>query len=61
MNIEENEVKQEVYVYINLAIDNLKKAMNVIECDERFNDGQSEIINKTYENIQIQILKLKNI
>ncbi|MFT9493400.1 hypothetical protein [Anaerosolibacter sp.] len=61
MNIEENECKQGVYEYIQLAIDNLEKAMNVIECDERFNDGQSEKINEMYDKIRVQILKIKSI
>ena len=61
MNIVENECKQGMYVYINLAIDNLKKAMNVLECDERFNDGQSEKLNETYDKIRVQILKIKSI
>jgi hypothetical protein len=61
MNNEENKVKQEIDGYIDLVIDSLEKAMNVIECDERFNDGQSENLNKVYDKIRVQIIKLKSI
>lgn len=50
MTIEEAH-KQEMFEYIKSAIDYLEMATNVVECDDRFNDGQSDGLNKIYVNI----------
>lgn len=50
MTIEEAH-KQEMFEYIKSAIHYLEMATNVVECDDGFNDGQSDELNKIYCNI----------
>lgn len=47
----ENAHKQEMCEYVKSAIYYLELAMNVIECDDKFNDGQSEKLNKIYDKV----------
>ena len=53
--------KQEMLEYIKSAIHLLEKALNVVECDENFNNGQSYKLNKIYEKTTKKIKELENI
>lgn len=48
MTIEEAHM-QEMTEYIKSAVEYLEMAMNVVECDDDFNKGQSEKLNKIYD------------
>lgn len=48
MTIEEAH-KQEMLEYIKSAIDYLEMALNVVECDDKFNNGQSQELSKVYD------------
>ena len=58
MNIEDAH-EQEMIEYIKSAIHYLGLAMNAVECDDKFNDGQSEKLNKIYDKASkaIEILE----
>lgn len=58
MTIEEAH-KEEMIHYIEQAIERLELAMNVIECDEKFSNGQSQVLNGIYDkaNEVVEILK----
>lgn len=60
MNSEETH-KQEMIEYIKSAIYYLEMATNVLEYDDRFNDGQSKVLNKIYDKGTEAIKILKNI
>jgi len=42
--------KQEMIAYIKNAVEYIEMAMNVVECDDEFNDGQSELLNAIYKD-----------
>lgn len=48
MTIEEAH-KQEMLEYIETAISYLGMALNVIECDDNFNEGQSKKLDRIYD------------
>jgi len=47
--------------YVEQSIESLESAMNVLECDDNFNNGQSNILNDMYEKIINSVELLKNI
>ena len=60
MTIEEAH-KQEMTEYIKSAIEYLEMAMNVVECDDKFNNGQSKELNIIYDKANNSIKSLENI
>lgn len=60
MTIEEA-LKQEMLEYIKSAIDYLEMALNVVECDDKFNNGQSQELNKIYDKTAETLKTLKDI
>lgn len=56
MGIEEAH-EQEMCEYIKSAIHYLELATNVLECDDKFNDGQSEKLNRIYDK-SIEAIKI---
>jgi hypothetical protein len=53
--------KNEMYEYIKSAIHYLELAQNVVECDDKFNDGQSEELNEIYDKVAEAIKLIENI
>lgn len=53
--------RKEMLEYIKSSIYYLEMAMNVVECDDNFNDGQSEKLNKMYDKTSEVIKTLENI
>jgi len=43
--------KEEMVHYIEQSIERLELAMNVVECDDSFNNGQSEMLNEIYDKL----------
>lgn len=60
MNIEEAH-KQEMHEWIKQAVEYLEMAMNVVECDNNFNEGQSETLDKIYHVTAKAIKSLESI
>lgn len=60
MKIEEAH-RQEMIAYINSAKDYLGMAQNVVECDDKFNDGQSKMLNEMYDSISKSLKELEKI
>jgi hypothetical protein len=60
MTIEEAH-KQEMSEYIKSAIEYLEMALNVVECDDKFNDGQSEKLNQIYDKVSSTVKTLESI
>ena len=53
--------KEKMLHYVEQSIESLESAMNVLECDDNFNNGQSNILNDMYEKIINSVELLKNI
>lgn len=60
MTIEEAH-RQEMIIYINSAKDYLRMAQNVVECDDKFNDGQSKMLDEMYDSISKSLKELEKI
>lgn len=57
----EDAYKKEMNEYIKSAIEYLEMALNVVECDDKFNDGQSEELNQIYDKVSNTIKSLEDI
>ena len=60
MTIEEAH-RLEMLEYAKSAIYYLELALNVIECDDRFNNGQSEMLNNIYDKSSKVIKELESL
>jgi hypothetical protein len=53
--------EQEMISLIDLSIDYLEQAMNVVESDNNYNKGQSQRLNKIYDIALEAMRKLRSI
>lgn len=56
-----NEVINNIKMYVGNAIENLEYGMNVVECNNDFNDSQNEEIGCIYKKISSAIKILESI
>lgn len=55
------EYKKQMNDYIKNSIDSLEHAMNIVECDDTLNDGQSEEAHKIYKKLSKVVKELEDI
>lgn len=60
MTIEEAH-KQEMLEYIKSAINFLEMALNVVECDDKYNNSQSAELSRTYDKVADAVKTLESI
>lgn len=51
MNIKEEKVKVQMLSYITGATKQIEYAMNIVEADDNFNNGQNNELNELYKKI----------
>lgn len=56
-----NEVINNIKSYVDSAIENLEYGMNIVECNNNFNDAQNEEIDNIYKKLSSTIKILENI
>lgn len=56
-----NEVINNIKSYVDSAIENLEYGMNIVECNNNFNDAQNEEIDNIYQKLSSAIKILENI
>lgn len=56
-----NEVINNIKTYVDNAIENLEYGMNIVECNDNFNDAQNEEIDNIYQKLSSVIKILENI
>ena len=56
-----NEVINDIKTYVDNAIENLEYAMNIVECNDNFNNAQNEEIDNIYQKLSSAIKILENI
>lgn len=56
-----NEVINNIKTYVNNAIENLEYGMNIVECNDDFNNAQNEEIDNIYQKLSSVIKILESI
>lgn len=56
-----NEVINNIKTYVNNAIENLEYGMNIVECNDDFNNVQNEEIDNIYQKLSSVIKILESI
>lgn len=56
-----NEVINNIKTYVNNVIENLEYGMNIVECNDDFNNAQNEEIDNIYQKLSSVIKILESI